>query len=100
MSLETDVRAIYDSLPQAESIYDDTPAAALEAVRSRGFVIAPNGECGCDSGRVRYIIACRVCGDLLHIGTTGPVSRARSHELECKYQTTREEVLAKRAVSR
>jgi hypothetical protein len=41
--------------------------------------MTPTGERAIHSSRMRYRVVCHTCDEVLHQGTTGPVSRAQDH---------------------
>lgn len=64
------------------SVYDDGwPGHHVPEIEISGhlFAITPTTLIGGDSGRTRFRVECKTCGEMLHEATTGPRLRIASH---------------------
>ena len=49
----------------------------------RRYLIMGTADEGCHSGRMRYLVVCGACNEMLHQGTTGPSERIKWHGTDC-----------------
>jgi len=64
----------------SKSMYESWAPEDLPAGLQEFYEISATGDHGFDSGRQRFFVKCKRCGEILHKNTTGPNSYIASHE--------------------